>query len=51
MAELGHDKCVRAIKKLTLNVLEVHRRGVAANAHTEERELADALLKWLLVGR
>jgi hypothetical protein len=51
MAELGHAKCVRAINKLTMNVLEAHRRGVAANAHTEEKELADALLKWLLVGR
>lgn len=60
MQELGHEKCIEAIRHLAYNVVNATvdvtgGAGGAGGADSErchaERELGDAVLKWALLGR
>lgn len=50
--ELGHERCVTAIRELAYRSVTLARDDATFDVRREsERELADALLKWCLVGR
>lgn len=53
MQQLGRDKCIDAIRHLTNRVLTISRPSSSATyaeQHLAERELADAVFKWSLLG-
>ena len=52
LQELGHVKCVQAIRQLTHRVVGYSIDDVnQEERHVAERELGDAILKWSLLGR
>lgn len=50
--DIGHERCVDAIRELTYRVVNLAKNGATpTERHHSERELGDAVFKYCLIGR